>query len=108
MKKITKKIVSEVEEDVWEVGDAVCIKTGYHNEFETWGVIISIGEQKDNGMTSFKMIPFWCPMRPNGEERRVISAWFKDIIKFTDEGRYSYFHFDLKNNPKRNWRISFG
>lgn len=105
MKKITKKIVTEVEEDVWEVGDVVCIKTGYHNENETWGVIISIGELKDDGWTSFKMIPFLCPMRPSGEER-VIGAYFKDIIKFTDEGRYSCFHFDLKNNSKRNWWIS--
>ena len=104
MKKITKKIVTEVEEDVWEVGDVVCIKTGYHNENETWGVIISIGEQK-NGMTPFKMISFWCPMRPDGEER-VIGAWFSAIIKFKDEGRYSCFHFDLKNNSKRNWWIS--
>lgn len=103
MKKITKKIVTEVEEEVWEVGDVVCIKTGYENE--TWGVIISIGERKDDGMTLFKMIPFLCPMHPNGEEM-VIDAWFKDIVKFTDEGRYSCFHFDLKNNSKRNWWIS--
>lgn len=105
MKKVTKKIVTEKTVVVYDVGDVVCIKTGYNNECETWGIIVEVKiNEKDCEKSSFKMVPFDTPMSEDGEVY-TRTAWFSDIIKFTHDGRYSCFHVELKNTP-RNWWVS--